>query len=268
MSNLSGQQINQTYKGLLNLADSTTGITSTRQAVQDGLGNNTGAVMATNYFYTDNIFSSQLFKADYFGVGFSTTHQANVAGTENKITSFIFWDPGVYDYSGITYVVQTATTTSDTVEFSFYTLQYIDGIGIAPYEQVYSATTLTGLTTTGLKTTTLSTPLSFSGYGPGYYSLCVKVTSSGTPTVRLGLSQSSSQLLSLQSNKFGFTKNVAGNVIPSPLKVANNAGTIDYPMHYSGVTSFPTTWSTSDASKYNGTALTIPKWGFCLDTIK
>lgn len=42
MSNLTGQQIQNTYEGLLNLEDSTTGITSNLQAIQDGLGNNTG----------------------------------------------------------------------------------------------------------------------------------------------------------------------------------------------------------------------------------
>ena len=40
MSTLFGQNISQTYPGLIKLADSTTGVTSTTQSFQDGLGNN------------------------------------------------------------------------------------------------------------------------------------------------------------------------------------------------------------------------------------
>ena len=47
MSALTGNQIKDTYQGLLKLADSTTGITSSFQAVQDGLGNDTGLRIAT-----------------------------------------------------------------------------------------------------------------------------------------------------------------------------------------------------------------------------
>ena len=48
MSTLTGQQINQTYKGLLKLDDSSTGITQNLQAIQDGLGNNTGLQIKQN----------------------------------------------------------------------------------------------------------------------------------------------------------------------------------------------------------------------------
>ena len=40
MSTLYGNNISQTYQGLIKLADSTTGVTSTTQSFQDGLGNN------------------------------------------------------------------------------------------------------------------------------------------------------------------------------------------------------------------------------------
>lgn len=48
MGTLTGQQINNTYDGLLKLSDSTTGITSTFQAIEDGLGNNTGGGFSNN----------------------------------------------------------------------------------------------------------------------------------------------------------------------------------------------------------------------------
>ena len=40
MSTLFGNNISQTYQGLIKLADSTTGVTATTQSLQDGLGNN------------------------------------------------------------------------------------------------------------------------------------------------------------------------------------------------------------------------------------
>ena len=40
MSTLFGNNISQTYQGLIKLADSTTGVTSVTQSFQDGLGNN------------------------------------------------------------------------------------------------------------------------------------------------------------------------------------------------------------------------------------
>ena len=48
MGTLSGQSISDTYDGLLKLADSTTGITSTYQQIQDGLGNDTNTKISTN----------------------------------------------------------------------------------------------------------------------------------------------------------------------------------------------------------------------------
>ena len=47
MGTLSGQSISDTYDGLLKLEDSTTGITSTYQQIQDGLGNDTNTKIST-----------------------------------------------------------------------------------------------------------------------------------------------------------------------------------------------------------------------------
>ena len=55
MSNLTGQQIKNTYPGLLNLATATSGITSSYQQVQDGLGNNTNTRISTNGILSPNL---------------------------------------------------------------------------------------------------------------------------------------------------------------------------------------------------------------------
>ena len=46
MSALTGNNVKDTYQGLLKLANSTTGITSVAQSIQDGLGNNTPLQMS------------------------------------------------------------------------------------------------------------------------------------------------------------------------------------------------------------------------------
>ena len=57
MSNLSNLQINQSFQGLLKLADSTTGITQSLQSVQDGLGNNTGIKLAQDFLAAPSLIS-------------------------------------------------------------------------------------------------------------------------------------------------------------------------------------------------------------------
>ena len=57
MSSLFGNNISQTYQGLIKLADSTTGVTSTTQSLQDGLGNNIPIQVSNN---TVNISGSFL----------------------------------------------------------------------------------------------------------------------------------------------------------------------------------------------------------------
>jgi hypothetical protein len=54
MSTLTGNQIQNTYQGLLKLDDSSTGITSTYQSIQDGLGNNTGTQIKQDGLYSNN----------------------------------------------------------------------------------------------------------------------------------------------------------------------------------------------------------------------
>jgi hypothetical protein len=48
MSTLYGNNISQTYQGLIKLTDSTTGVTSVTQSLQDGLGNNLPIQLSTN----------------------------------------------------------------------------------------------------------------------------------------------------------------------------------------------------------------------------
>ena len=185
MANLTGQQIQSTYPGLLNLATATTGITSTLQAVQDGLGNNTGLRIATNTLLSPNIMGVNYFKPDYMGAGFSSTAVTPVASSQNKLLYLPYYDNAIWSYSALTYNVSTATTIGDVVTGAFYTGQIVPGIGFAPADLILSGITFT-VSSSGVKTTTLPSTLSFSGYGGGFYCFVYKIANSGaTPTVKL-----------------------------------------------------------------------------------
>ena len=260
MSTLTGQAIKDTYEGLLKLTDSTTGITTTPQQIQDGLGNNTGIKIATNYLTAPNVVGSQDYKGDYYGIGFSASITAPIAGSQNIILAIPFYDNGLYDYSAITYSVATATTSSDVMTCGFYTSQYVNGVGLAPSVLVQSGITLT-TNSTGIKTTTLPSTLSFSGYGPGPYFFLFKIANAGlTPTVRNTGSAATSG--GIWPSKVGLTLNAVGTAINISVK-----GTGNNFVAYSGLTNFQTSYSSADVQTYS-TTVAPPQIGFALNTIK
>jgi hypothetical protein len=188
MSTLSGQSISNTYDGLLKLSDSTTGITSTFQAIEDGLGNSTGSRISTEGITSPNITNFQTtLVPDFMGNGFAATATAPVASTQNRLLYSLFYDTGVHSYSAITYNLNTLSSTSDVVNFYIYSLQLVPGYGAAPKDLIMSGVTLESRTpsTTGIKTTLLPSTLSFSGTGGGWYVFAYYVANANvTPTVR------------------------------------------------------------------------------------
>jgi hypothetical protein len=263
MSNLTGQQIKDTYDGLLNLANSTTGITSTPQQIQDGLGNNTGTRIATNWLTNPMVFGMSELKGDYYGLGFTTAGVTPVGSTQNVMIASLFYDSGSYDYSAITYNVISATSTSDVATIGFYTAQMVDGVGLAPSVLVQSGTTLIS-NSTGVKTTTLPSALSFSAYGPGYYFFVIKISNAGvTPTIRYSANQNTSINNQLATYKNGYTLTALGTSATQPVKsISVNAAVV-----YSGLTNFQTSYSAADVRTFSTTA-SIQPYGWVLNTIK
>jgi hypothetical protein len=260
MANLTGQQIQNTYPGLLNLETATTGITSTPQQIQDGLGNNTGTKIATNWLTNPMVLGIQNYKADYYGVGFTIGVANPVANTQNILLANLFYDNGTYDYSAMTYNVASATSTSDVVTVAFYSTQYVDGVGVAPSVLIQSGITLT-TNSTGLKTTALPSALSFSGYGPGYYWMMMKISNGGvTPTIRFN--GSFQAMLGVTSSKLGFVLTPAGTSGTLPLK-----GVQTNNIAYSGLTNFQTSFSEVNVRTFSSTVV-APAYGFLLNTIK
>lgn len=191
MATLTGQPIQNTYDGLLKLADSTTGITSSFQAIEDGLGNDTGSKISTQGITSPNIMNFQsTLLPDYMGNGFGTNTVAPVANTNNRLIYGLFYDTGVHSYSAITYNLNTLSSTSDIVDFYIYSVQLVPGYGVAPKDLIISGVTLESRapSTTGIKTTLLPSTLSFSGTGGGYYIYAYYVANAGvTQTVRYNI---------------------------------------------------------------------------------
>jgi hypothetical protein len=190
MGTLSGQTISNTYDGLLKLEDSTAGITSSLQYVQDGLGNNSGIRIAENQLFHRQLTYTDNFKPDYGGTGFGTgTGPTTPAGIQNKLGHTIMYDKGLYTYSSVTYHLSTATSTGDVVNVAFYDAQFINGYGLAPKDLIMSGITLTSTGSTGIIETALPSNLTFTA-GSQYYFICYIISNSGvTPTVqyRIGL---------------------------------------------------------------------------------
>lgn len=262
MSALTGNQIKDSYQGLLKLADSSTGITNSLQAIQDGLGNNTGLRIATNQLETENLLSYIPLKAQYYGSGFAPTAPQQLAsGTQNVILAYPFYDNGNYDYSAITFNVITATTSSDTCEAAIYTTQLLNPNGLFPHAPIVSGLTV-NTTPVGTQTITFPSNISMSGYGAGIYWLVFKISNSGVqPTVRFG------------GNVVGQLPNLGGSVYGlSAGLVANQYGLAPYRLNgsfqvFSGQTTFDNPFGTnlpslqSTTQTFNGANL-----GFLLHT--
>lgn len=264
MSNLTGQQINQTYPGLLNLATATTGITSTPQQIQDGLGNNTNTRISTSGIFAPNVVGAFNLKPDYGGPGFSTAGQTPVANTQNRTIFIPIWDSGVHSYSAISYNVNTLTSTSDVVDCAFYTLQQVPLYGVAPGNLILSGITLIS-NSTGIKTTTLPSTLSFSGTGGGWYIFAMIISNGGvTPTVRY--TQPTLQANQIYPASFGMYLNNAGTALQIGSRMyAQNI--LSYQV-LNNLSSFQTSYSESDISTNLSSTVNIaPGYGFGLKTI-
>lgn len=266
MSTLTGNQIKNTYQGLLKLADSSTGITQNLQAVQDGLGNNTGLMIAEGQLESHNIPSFVSLKGQYYGVGFTATNAAQYgAGTQNVIIASPFYDNANFSYSALTLFTTTATSTSDTIELALYTTQMINPFGLYPHAPVVSGITA-DTTTQGQKTFVFPSNVSMSGYGAGVYFLVFKITNGGVqPTWRPGVGQVGT-LLSSVSNIYGITQSVAANNFSTTqFRTNNSAGTLQV---FTGTTTFDNPFSsTLNTTQSSSTTITGNMPGFILHTV-
>lgn len=264
MSNLSSLNINQSYQGLLNLSDSTTGITSTPQQIQDGLGNDTGIKIGTNRLEGGNIVNIyRLGAPQYLGLGFSTT-AINPGSVQNQLNCSLFYDSGIYSYSAITLNCLTLEAGT-SVDVAFYNTQYLDTYGVAPYQKLAEVNIIT--TSTGLKTATFASPLSFSGTGGGLYWLVLRYNTAGTPVLRLANSLGTNTAFYtawLGQSNLGLVYNTAGTAALTPYRVnSTSTSTIGMVLN---TASFPSTMTTTELNTL--TTTTATQAGFLFHTIR
>ena len=223
MANLSSQQINQTYPGLLNLETATTGITQNLQAVQDGLGNNTGLVIAENYLGGSSLMPAYKDQVNTtYGTGINSgVGTAFNAGSVNLLQSLAFYDRGDIVYSAITLAVGTITSTSDSVELGLYSSQTLqDGTGIQPKDRLVNLGSLdsTALGTTGFKKIVFPTPVSL-GKGGAFF-LCFVITNPGNvaPTFRFRTPVNQTAQSTFLSMMYGWVLEQGGTSYITPFR--------------------------------------------------
>jgi hypothetical protein len=265
MGTLTGQQIKDTYEGLLKLTDSTTGITNSFQAIQDGLGNDTGLRIKQNGLFGSGVVSYNVLQPQYTGNGYQAIAGAQYsAGMQNTIIATPFYDSGLFSYSAITTYTGFITTTSDTLEYAIYSSQMINPFGLYPYQQIVSGMTAS-TTSTGAKTFVLPSTLSMSGTGAGLYWVVYKVSNSGvTPTFRPGTATTPLSLTNTYQLTNGVVLGLAGNYV-SAFRANNGAGNF---MSFSGLSTFDATYSTTiNTLQSSNAALTGNGMGILLHTI-
>lgn len=266
MSNLTGQQIKDTYEGLLNLQDSTNGITSSYQQIQDGLGNNTNTRISTQGIISPNVvgMGNQILKADYYGNGFASGTAVPPANGQNRTLFQPFYDSGNFSYSGISYNLGTLSSTSDVVNVAFYTAQFVPLVGYAPKDLIMSGITFESVapSTTGIKTTLLPSTLSFSGTGGGFFIAAFYVANAGvTPTVRYG-----TPLIQVANQAYAYNLGYVLNSTNNGLNVATKYAT-SFNIFSAINLPFQSTYTTTDISSNIITTLTYNAIGFGLRPI-
>jgi hypothetical protein len=249
MSTLTGQAIKDTYEGLLKLEDSTAGITDSFQAIQDGLGNNTGLQIKQNQLQGGGLFSSTYLVPQYMGGGVQIGAVVQyAAGTQNIIMASEFYDSGVFSYSAMSFYLATATSTSDTCEAAIYSAQYINGAGLHPKDLVISGITIPTTGATGMKTITFPSNISMSGTGAGPYFVVFKISNSGVqPTFRPG-ARSVGYAAFNALTFYGPVLNLAGTQYVSPFRI-NGTNIV-----YSGTSTFQNPYPSSIATTQSTTA--------------
>jgi hypothetical protein len=220
MSNLTGQQINQSFQGLLKLADSSTGITTSLQAVQDGLGNDTGLKMGTDYLGGASLVSSVKPLGLKGGTGIATgTGTAFNASSNGMLQSVLFYDRGDIPYSSITFGIGTITTTQDTYDFAIYDAQFCPTAGYQPKDALIPIITVSSAdtVTTGFYTYNL-TGLTFDK--GGYYFMCFRITNptSVAPTFRFRNPLNSTAASQVASTFLGTVLGYDGTAYTNPFR--------------------------------------------------
>jgi hypothetical protein len=226
MSSLTNQQVNQSYQGLIKLADSSTGITSSVQAVQDGLGNNTGLLIGTDYLGGSSLVPVYPTQRQKGGAGIATgAGTAMNAGSHGLVQSVLFYDKGNISYSSITFAIGTISSTQDTYEFAIYDGQVCPTAGFQPKIRLTAPLSATSAdtTTTGLYTYAFSSDLVIEK--GGFYFLLFRVTNPGAvaPTTRFRNPLNTIESAQFANNMLGVVLDYGGTCFPNVFRAGTGS---------------------------------------------
>jgi hypothetical protein len=194
------------------------------------------------------------------GLGVSTTTNTTfISDDYDSFNMAPFYNSGFDSFSSITYNVNSATTSSDVVEFGIYSSQFVNSssYGLFPYQLVATGCTLI-TNSTGSKTTTFTSPISFANFGPGIYFAAIKTTNGGvTPTVRFRQNTLSATLNPIINIYSGFFNSTSTNIFSTAglsLNIWNN-----------GVVQWVSEFDSSVRSTYNIVASSMQFPGFVIN---
>jgi len=245
MADLTSNQINQTYPGLLNL----------QKIAENYLG---GSGLQPFYQAQPNTT---------YGLGIATGGgTAFNAGSHNLLQSQVFYDSGINVYSAITLAVGTITSTSDSVELGIYSSQVLqDGTGVQPKDRLVNLGSLdaTALGSTGFKKIVFPSPVSL-GKGGAFF-ICFVITNPGlvAPTFRFRGQAGTAGTYVLQlGSMYGYVLDQGGTLYNNIFRAGT---TQQLGQLYGGQTgALLSSYGTDIGSKGSSTAQSFP--GFVLHT--
>jgi len=254
MSSLTNTQINNTYPSLLKLSNSTTGITSTTQSVEDGLGGDTGLKIKQDYLGGSSLLPFKKQDTEYtmgYGIGTVTSGAGTAfpAGSHNLTFGQFYYDRGHITYSAFSYTLGTASSTNDVIEMGLYTTEY-SAYGLVPKDQI-GTWTLSGtdVTTPGFLKKVLPSNITLDEGGIYYVMYVITNPTLVTPTVRFRASQLSNQIGAFAAIFCGWaldsTNNAYLNTIKGPTSLSQGN------VYFQGISGpLPSSYN---AASFNGT---------------
>jgi hypothetical protein len=273
MATLSGNTIQSTYQGLLKLADSTTGITSTLQTLQDGLGNDVGGVEVNDVtFKTTSNYHQPFFKMTYAGQGIgSTTYipQTQQFAAITRTTTCYAYDMGVNSYSAFTYSVGTQGLGTEVYNFAFYDAKLHPTFGLVPNNRLTDVYNIPSNDPIGFYTIPFSSPLTFPG---GVYFIMWQIWGDGNTngTLRLRVQAQSQPPMLSYGQMLGLAEDTTSTLGQGRFFNAfgtSSAAGLSYPVYNN--LGFPLVCTDGDLTTTRVTGVSLPSSqpGFLLNTI-
>lgn len=211
MATLSGQTIANTYQGLLKLDDSSQGVTSTLQPLQDGLGNNVGGAEYNDELFktTSNFYLPEArYKFQYYGTGLGNNVYEPVSDLyyiPDQYSTTALYDMGLWSYSAMTFWVNQTGTIGDPniFQLALYDATLSPTLGIIPNNRLTPVITLDPSTAVGFYNIPFGYDIKIT---TGFYFLVLSVYNGGVLPTFKPRSQGNNTFKSMSSSMLGYSQ--------------------------------------------------------------